>query len=112
MSRTAVLAASAARTTSGDSGSSFIAVDGDTVALLVDVTAASGTTPSLTVSVQWSHDGATWSAADPVDGMTAITAVNRAVKSFTVKGLYARAEWTIAGTTPSFTFSVSAYAGG
>ena len=110
MPSTGTLAASAARTTSGNSNS--IGVAGQTLALQVVVTAASGTSPSLALSVQWSNNGSTWSAADPVDSMTALTAVGSAVKAFSAKAAYARVSWAITGTTPSFTFSISGYSGG
>lgn len=110
MSHTGTLAASSARTTSGTSSS--LGVAGQTLALQVVVTAASGTTPSMALSVQWSNDGSTWSAADPIDSMTALTAVGSAVKAFSAKAAYARVSWAITGTTPSFTFSISGYTGG
>lgn len=112
MARTSVLAASAARTTTGNSGNTFIATEGGILSLLVDTTAVSGTTPSMTVSVQWSNDGASWATADPADTLTAVTATGTVVKSFTTRAAFARASWAITGTTPSFTFSISAYSGG
>lgn len=107
--------ASAARTTTGTSAALVASgPSGPTTArrlsLLADVTAVSGTTPSLTLSVEWSHDGTAFAAADPADTFTAITAAGRAVKKFDVKGPHYRVVWTISGTTPSFTFAVSAYA--
>lgn len=77
----------------------------DFIAILLNVTAVSGTSPSMTVTVQWSHDGQTWFNADPADSFTAITAAGAVTKQFTVKGLYARLNCTISGTTPSFTFA-------
>lgn len=102
------LAASAARTTSGASAAMELS-NARRVAVLVDVTAVSGTTPSMTVTVEWSHDGATWFTADPADGMTAITAASKVVKAFDVKAPQCRLVWTITGTTPSFTFAARAY---
>lgn len=77
----------------------------DVVNILLDVTAVTGTSPSMTVNVEWSHDGQTWFAGDPVDAFTAITAATKKVKQFAVKGLYGRLNCTISGTTPSFTFA-------
>lgn len=77
----------------------------DTLTVLLNVTAVSGTSPSMTVNVEWSHDGATWFKADPADTFTAITAAGSVCKQFNVKGLYARLNCTISGTTPSFTFA-------
>lgn len=107
------VAASAARTTTGSSGGQTI-IDPrpaglHTLALGVNVTAVSGTTPSMTLTVEWSVDGGvTFLKGDPVDTFTAITAVGTAVKSFTPKGNAYRVTWTITGTTPSFTFDVAA----
>lgn len=102
---------SAARTTSADSGA--INAGGsvrfqpiDSVSLLVDVTAVSGTGPTLDLSVEWSHDGTTWAPAEPADDFTQITAVGSVVKNFSLKMPIYRVVWTIAGTTPSFTFSI------
>lgn len=108
-----VVAASAARTTTGSSGAMQIHRYGKilgqgTVSLGLNITAASGTSPSMTLSVEWSFDGGTtWLVGDPADAFTAKTAVGTAAKSFTVKGNAYRVTWTITGTTPSFTFSVT-----
>jgi hypothetical protein len=101
---------SAARTTSGNSGTASVQVPAnvDTVSVLANVTAASGTTPSLVLSVQWSNDGTTWATADPPDTFTAITAAGVVVKAFPVRAAVIRLAWTITGTTPSFTFSADA----
>jgi hypothetical protein len=108
-----VVVTSAARTTTGNSGA--LTVGGDTnfgspewVVLAVDVTAASGTTPTLDLTVQWSLDGGTtWATTDGTpDAFAQITAAATRVKRFpALSGTY-RVVWTIAGTTPSFTFSV------
>lgn len=100
---------SAARTTSGNSDD--IVLDaGSKLAVYLDVTAASGTTPTLDVTVK---------AKDPTSGkyftigtFTQQTAIaNEAIfigggsdAEFAVKTF--RVEYVIAGTTPSFTFSV------
>lgn len=99
-----VIQASAAKTATGQTPA-FDEGSHDKLVVLLDVTAVSGTSPSMTVSVQWSHDNVTWFDADPADQFTAITAVGKKTKDFTVKGLYARLNYTITGTTPSFTFA-------
>ncbi len=98
--------ASAARTTTG-TGSTFALSDSARVSVAVITTAASGTTPNMVVSVEWSHDGTTFVVADTADSLTAITgtANGSLVKSFPVRAPFARLRWTITGTTPSFTFS-------
>lgn len=107
-----IVAASAARTATGSSGALPV-MDMDpsglsTLAIGLNVTAVSGTSPSLTLSVEWSFDGVNFLKGDPVDAFTAVTAVGGAAKSFTPKGMAYRVTWTITGTTPSFTFDVSA----
>jgi hypothetical protein len=78
------------------------------LAVLLSVTAVSGTTPTLDVSVEWSHDGGTtFAPAETPDAFTQITATKAVVKSFVVKANTYRLVWTIGGTTPSFTFSAS-----
>lgn len=101
---------SAARTATGQS-TAFDEGSLDTISVMVDVTAVSGTTPSMTVNVEWSPDNVNWFAADPADAFSAITAAGKKVKQFTVKGLYARLNYVISGTTPSFTFSATAITG-
>lgn len=106
------VAASAARTETGNSGSIQVPPGSPNLALLVDVTAQSGVTPTLDFSVEWSNDGTTFAAADTADTFAQITGAQvprQRAKSFAVKGKRFRVVWTIAGTTPSFTFSASAY---
>jgi len=109
----ATVVPSAARTTTGN-GSGFGVPQGGfetpatQLAVFVDVTATSGT-PSMTLSVEWSHDGTTWFVADPADAFTAITATGKKVKVFTQKGPFARLAWAITGGTPSLTFSATIY---
>lgn len=107
---TRVIKASGAVTATGQS-SLFDEGTGDEIAVMLDVTAVSGTSPSMTVSVQWSNDGTTWFTADPADSFTAITAAAKVTKVFTVKGLYARLNYAITGTTPSFTFAAHSIIG-
>lgn len=80
-----------------------------TVNILASVTAASGTTPNLVLSLEWSHNNSLWFKGDPADQFTAITTTGTAAKNFTPKGTWFRLVWTITGTTPSFTFSVDAH---
>lgn len=78
--------------------------------LQLAVTAASGTTPSLTVKVQDSIDGTNW---NDIATFTAATGVTAEVKRVAAPiGNTIRAVSTITGTTPSFTFSVLAQAEG
>ncbi len=102
-----VLAERAARTASGngpsvDDGSST--TDGAVAAL--HVLSASGTSPSLTVRVQHSADGVVWADLITFDQVTAAASQVKAVAGPVSR--YLRAVWTITGTSPSFTFAVSA----
>jgi hypothetical protein len=109
--------ASAARTTSGN-GAAILPYRpdstsqdmGDQLCLLLAVTASGGTTPTLTVGIEWSHDGGvTWAPAETPDAFTQVTGTGNKVKTFPVKGPTYRIVWTIGGTTPTFTFGVTAF---
>lgn len=104
------LLSSAARTATGQSDA-FGVGNLDSVAVFIDATAVSGTSPSMSVNVEWSFDGASWFTADPADSFTAITAATKKVKRFDVKGTKFRLNYTISGTTPSFTFSATVVKG-
>lgn len=76
--------------------------------LQLNVTAVSGTTPSMTVQIQDSPDGVNWYNVTG-GAFTAVTAVG--VQALNITGPVfdkIRAQWTITGTTPSFTFDVLA----
>jgi hypothetical protein len=97
-------------TASGNSAAQQIpSVVANTVGVILQATAVSGTTPSLTASVQWSADGVNFFAANPADTFTAITAVGGVAQSFTIKAPYYRIAWTVTGTSPSFTLNASAH---
>lgn len=72
---------------------------------VLHVTAASGGTPSATVKIQHSVDAVAWVDLVTFTAATAATS-ERKVVSGTVNR-HVRAQWTIAGTTPSFTFVVA-----
>ena len=95
--------ASAARTATGNSGA-LDASEFGVASLFLNVTAASGTTPNLVVSVEESDDGTTFRS---VGAFAAKTAAGTERKSFAISAPYYRVVWTITGTTPSFTFSVT-----
>lgn len=102
----AVSVASAARTATGNSGAIEV---GNRLALrgaLLTVTAASGTTPTLDLTVETSHDGSTgWAAVGTA--YTQATGATTQRKSFSPLDRFIRFVWTIGGTTPSFTFSIA-----
>lgn len=106
--QTLTILPSAARTTSGNASSGVDDL-GNNVCVQVSVTASSGTTPTLDISVEWSMDGTIWSPAATPDTFTQITATTSVVKTFTTKAPLYRIVYAIGGTTPSFTFSVRSY---
>lgn len=97
------LIAPGTRTAAGSEGAR-VAGSNDTARLTLNVTAASGTSPTLTVTVEHSADGSTWTT---LGSFTAATAVGTQRKVFSGLDQYVRGSWTTGGTTPSFTFSVS-----
>jgi hypothetical protein len=76
-----------------------------TLRLKLDVTAASGTTPSLTVNVQTSADGSAWYTVGSFAAKTAVSAEN---KSFSGLDRFVRLQWGApSGTSPNFSFNVT-----
>lgn len=103
----ATLVASAARTASGNSGATE-GWNASSLRVQLDVTAVSGTTPSLTVLVEDSLDGTNWNT---VGTFAAKTAVAREVINVTAPFAdRLRVSWSVIGTaSPSFTFAVVAF---
>ncbi len=112
----ATLKASAAQTSS-TTGTVVDAGSSGAREVLVDVTAASGTTPTMTVVIECQSDGTNWVEAGTVGSNGArVGAVGTAPANFTavssaravlpLTGL-TRYRSVIGGTTPSFTYSVS-----
>lgn len=98
---------SASRTVSGSSGALSLQGATQTIGMLINVTAATGTTPTLDLSVQWSNDGVAWAPSEDGDQFAQVTSVKASSSAFTRKGAFMRVVWTIGGTTPNFTFTVS-----
>lgn len=96
--------ASAAVTASGNGA--WFPLEGARELLITSaVTAVSGTSPSYTHELELSNDGGTtsWSAGT----MTAQTAANTGRKGFATPATHARHKWTVSGTTPSITRSIT-----
>ena len=74
----------------------------------LDVTAVSGTTPTMTVKIQTSDDGGTTWYDLPNASFTQATGATTQAIQITNFGDMLRAAYTVGGTTPSFTFSVKA----
>lgn len=101
-------AGSVARTASG-SGAVVAGLSlQTTLRVQLNVTAAAGTTPTLNVVLEDTIDGENWNtigtfAQKAAPGVEVINVTTPFADSV-------RARWTIAGTTPSFTFHVLAHA--
>lgn len=73
--------------------------------LKLTVTAASGTSPTLDVTVQTSPDASTWTS---VGTFTQKTGAGTQTKNFIGLDRYVQVAWVIGGTgSPSFTFDVA-----
>ena len=98
------LVASAARTTSGNSGVASGYGTTSTLRVQLDVTAVAGTTPTLNVLVEDTLDGTNFNT---IGTFAQRTAVGREVINVTTPFAdRIRISWTVGGATPSFTFSV------
>ncbi len=81
------------------------------VNLMLDVTRVSGTTPTLDVWIEHSPDGINWRSLSKDNGqgifprMTDTAMVSIHLTKFS---RLIRTNWTIGGTSPRFTFEVSA----
>lgn len=84
--------------------------NGEVIAMFVNVTAASGTAPTIVVKIQDSADGTNFADVPSLTTST-ITGTGLVRIAVPTVGLklsdFARAVWTIGGTGPSFTFTVS-----
>jgi hypothetical protein len=98
---------SAARTTSGNSGA--IAVQAESLGIGLNVTAVTGTSPSMTVTVEWSYDGTNFAVGETTDSFAAITAAKVTNRLVSVRAPYYRLVWAITGTSPSFTYPATTY---
>lgn len=100
------LAAHASRTSSGNESSvDNGASSADGAVAHLHVTAASGTSPTLDVVVQESADNSTWVDLITFTQATAATSERLAVTGTVER--YIRAQWTLGGTSPDFSFAVT-----
>lgn len=105
--QTDVLVASAARTVSGDTGTMQGWGVPSTARVQLNVTAFAGTSPTIDVVVEDTLDGTTWNV---VGTFAQRVGVGRQVVNLSTPFTdRLRVRWTLGGTAPSFTFSVSAY---
>jgi hypothetical protein len=76
----------------------------------LSVTAASGTSPTLDVKIEEKDPvSGSWFTISTFTQVTTGTSSQRNV--FEIYGTSVRANWTLGGTTPNFTFSVTLIAG-
>lgn len=105
---TELVVTSAARTTSGSSTPTSGWGVVSQLRVQLEATAASGTTPTLDVVVEDTVDGTNYNT---IATFTQLTAAGRQVVNVTTPFADTlRVRWTVAGTTPSFTFSVLVHA--
>ncbi len=105
---TITVLASAARTTSDSSLSLDRYGPATSLRVQLECIAASGTTPTLDVTLEDTVDGVNW---NPIATFTRLTGTGREVLNVTEPfGDRLRVSWVIGGTTPSFTFGVVALA--
>lgn len=100
----ASLQASTTQTTDGQGSGSGVLSRSDSGVVHVVATAVSGTTPSMTVTIEESVNGTNWATLVASTAITA-TGVTRVPLPQPFASMI-RAKWAITGTTPSFTFSV------
>ena len=107
---TETLVASAARTASGNSAALGGFGFTKTIRAQLDVTAASGTTPTLDVVLEDTIDGTNFYT---IGTFIQKVATGREVINITAPfSDTVRVRWTVTGTTPSFTFAVAVYTEG
>lgn len=104
MKAQATLQPSAARTASGNSSTQSGLADASRIRAQLDVTAVSGTSPTLDVVIEDTLDGVNWNT---IGTFAQKVAAGREVIDITTPFADSiRARHTIGGTSPSFTFSV------
>jgi hypothetical protein len=95
---------SAARTASG-TGTAFTVEDVTDIEGTLTISAASGTTPTLDVRLETTVDGTNYYT---VGSFSQKTTTGSEARAFGPLGQLARWAWTVGGTTPSFTFAITA----
>lgn len=102
--RTEQVVASAARTTSSQSATLTDYGPAQTLRAQLNVTAASGDTPTLDVLIEDTLDGTTWNTVGTF--AQKVTTGREVINVTTPFADRLRVRWTVAGATPSFTFAV------
>lgn len=105
-----VAAADAARTATGSTDAATLNNGSSTAnggSAVLSVSAVTGTSPTLNVVVEHSADDNTWVTLATFSQQNAVNAEYLAFSGSVEQ--YIRVSWTIAGTTPSFTFNVAVH---
>ena len=97
--------ATGAKTATGNTGW-LDSTEFEAAVLELDVTAASGTTPTLDVTIETAEDAAGTNGRS-LGAFAQKTAAGNERKSFDGFDRFYRAVWTVGGTTPSFTFTLT-----
>lgn len=113
-----LVAAGTVETASTAHGSLITGPDGGSLFVTVAVTAASGTTPTLTVVIEGSQDAVNWTplatvgangyAPGSVDTAPANITAAVSANAYVPSPAFVRARSVVGGTTPSFTYGVTA----
>lgn len=103
---------SAARTVSGQSDQFSVGGYASAAVIEIRVTAVAGTSPTLDIDLEDTFDGTNWNKVADINS-AAITAAGVTVVRLNLANTPTtnrlRLNYTVGGTTPSFTFSVKAY---
>ena len=101
-SRTRTIQESTIETSSGNSAT--FEADSTDIGISIDLTAISGTNPTIDFSIEWSPDGANFGVGEDV-AFAELTATAVVSRIFSVKAPFFRLAWVIGGTdTPTMTF--------
>ena len=88
---------------------------GTSMFIICNAVLNAGVLPSLTIGIQWSHDGGlTWANGDPVtdqrfSAFSAMTATAVKCKEFAIAGTLYRLTFDISGVGANFTVTMSEY---
>jgi hypothetical protein len=105
------LAPTAARTATGQGSAVDVRQLIGVAQFIFDCAAGTGTAPTMTVNIQDSADGSTgWSTIRSFTGVTTVASVQDLGLDVRSTRGFLRAQWTIGGTTPSYSFSVNGLA--
>lgn len=105
-----IMPAGTVATASGNSGWIYVG-NVNNIVIVLDVSAVAGTTPSMALNVTTTYSNVDiHSVAVPGGAFTAVTAAGQQIISITTFQGYIQLNWTITGTTPSFTFGIFAAA--